>query len=125
MKGISWLDAQVGVLGSVLISPELAPRMLAETRPEDYTGDCRGVYDAIAALVREAQPVDAMTVRNRLGESSTELLRRLIEITPTAANYDAYAAATKEQARLDALRRQNTIGVRFPNGWLIFKPKYD
>ena len=105
MKGISWLDAQVGVLGSVLISPELAPRMLAETRPEDFNGECRGVYDAIAALVREAQPVDAMTVRNRLGESSTELLRRLIEVTPTAANYEAYAAATKEQARLDALRR--------------------
>ena len=69
---MTWLDAQVGVLGSVLISPELAPRMAAETRAEDFSGDMRGVYDAITALLAAAEPVDAMTVRNRLGAATLD-----------------------------------------------------
>ena len=101
---ISWLDAQVGVLGSVMIEPELAPRMIAELRASDFGAEVRGVYDAVAAMVRDGEPVDAMTVRNRLGEGSTELLKQIIGATPTSANYSAYAAACKEQARLSALR---------------------
>lgn len=46
-----WLDAQVGVLGSVLIEPELAPRVIAETQGSDYSGDYAAVYHAIASLL--------------------------------------------------------------------------
>ena len=98
-----WLDAQVGVLGSVLIKPELAPRLIVDTSAGDFSGDCRAVYGAICALVASGDPVDAITIRNRLGEASTELLKQIITATPTAANYEAYVAACKEQARLRSL----------------------
>ena len=101
----AWLEAQVGVLGSVLIEPSLAAKVVAETDEGDYTGDCRSIYRAIAELLAAHEPVDAMTVRNRLGPDSEPAIRRMMELTPTAANVSAYIAAAMEQARLLALQR--------------------
>lgn len=100
----AWLDAQVGVLGSVLISPELAAQVVAETDEGDYTGDCLSIYRAVASLLAAHEPVDAMTVRNKLGPASEPVLRRMMELTPTAANVSAYISAAKEQARLLSLQ---------------------
>ncbi len=101
----AWLEAQVGVLGSVLIEPSLAAKVVAETDEGDYTGDCRSIYRAITELLAAHEPVDAMTVRSRLGPDSEPAIRRMMELTPTAANVSAYIAAAKEQARLLALQR--------------------
>lgn len=100
----AWLEAQVGVLGSVLIEPKLAAKAVAETEASDYTGDYRSIFTAISELIAAHEPVDAMTVRNRLGPASDAMLRRIMEVTPTAANIDAYIAAAKEQSRLLALQ---------------------
>ena len=53
-----WLDAQVGVLGSVLISPELTPRLISETSEADYQGPYRLAYQAIRAVFLDGKPVD-------------------------------------------------------------------
>lgn len=98
-----WFDAQVGVLGSVLIEPSLAPKVVASTNETDYRGEYRAVYSAIAALLQEAQPVDVITVRNKLGPAYSELLMEIMKVTPTAANIDAYISACKEQSRLSSL----------------------
>lgn len=98
-----WLDAQIGVLGSVLIEPQLAPKVIAETRESDYRAEFRAVYGAIAGLLRDGQPVDVITVRNRLGEAYSELLMEIMKVTPTAAHIEAYISACKEQARLSQL----------------------
>lgn len=99
-----WLDAQVGVLGSVLIEPTLAPKVMAATSEHDYSGEYRTVFNAIAELVKEAAPVDAITVRNKLGTAYGELLMQIMKLTPTAVNIDAYIQACKEQSRLSALQ---------------------
>jgi len=99
-----WLDAQVGVLGSVLIEPSLAPQVVASTNAGDYTGEYRTIFGAIAALLQEAQPVDAITVRNKIGPAYSELLMEIMKVTPTAANVEAYMSACKEQSRLTQLR---------------------
>lgn len=98
-----WLDAQVGVLGSVLMEPELTPRVIAETQASDYSGDYAAVYQAIASLMTANQPVDIMTVRDKLGAKSAPLLVEIMRRTPTSANYDYYVTACKEQARLARL----------------------
>jgi len=98
-----WLDAQVGVIGSVLMEPELAPRVVAETQGSDYSGDYATVYQAIASLLTANQPVDIMTVRDRLGAKSAPLLVEIMRRTPTSANYNYYVTACKEQARLSRL----------------------
>lgn len=100
LSGREWLDAQVGVIGSVLISPELAPRVIAETAAEDYSGDCRGIFNAMVGLMQEQKPVDAMTIRNRLGPASETVIREIMQATPTAANIDAYIADCKDRSRL-------------------------
>lgn len=99
-----WLDAQVGVLGSVLISPELTPRLIAETAETDYRGQYRLVYQAIRAVFLDGKPVDPITVRDKLGPESASFLMQLMEVTPTAANFDAYVAACRAQAKVSRLQ---------------------
>lgn len=103
-KADRWLDAQVGVLGSVLISPELTPRLIAETTEADYHGPYRLAYQAIRAVFLDGKPVDPITVRDKLGPDSGQFLRQLMELTPTAANFDAYVAACRSQAKITRLQ---------------------
>lgn len=104
MNGDTWLDAQFSVLGSVLISPEVAPRVLQETRETDYAGACRTVYRAIKELFLAGSPIDPVSVSARLGGEYRSFLAQLMEITPTAANIETYLRITKDQARGAALR---------------------
>lgn len=104
MNGDTWLDAQYSVLGSVLISPEVAPRVLQETRETDYAGACRTVYKAIKELFLAGSPIDPVSVSARLGGEYRNFLAQLMEITPTAANIETYLRITKDQARGAALR---------------------
>ena len=98
-----WLDAQVGVLGSVLISPELAAKVVAETSEEDYTGQCLSIYRAVKSLFMAGKPADVVLIREKLGEPYTPVLMQMMEVTPTAANID-YIAACRERGRLLRLR---------------------
>lgn len=100
---VSWIDAQTGVLGSVLIEPGLAPRLLAETSASDYSGQHLAVYQAVAALIAEGSPVDVVTIGAKLGPAYKPTLVALMELTPTAANFDSYVEIVKEQSRLTAL----------------------
>ena len=104
-----WLDAQVGVLGSVLISPELVPRMISETSEADYQGPYRLAYQAIRAVFLDGKPVDPITVRDKLGPESGKFLMDLMQITPTAANFDAYVSACRSQAKV---KRLQEIGAK-------------
>lgn len=100
----NWLDSQAGVLGSVLISPELAPKVAAETAETDYSGEFLAVYRAITALLAEGTPVDVMTVGAKLGDTATPLLLGLMDRTPTAAHIDAYIEAVKTNSRLTRIQ---------------------
>ena len=102
---VKWTDAQTSVLGSVLIEPDLAPRLLSETSVADYSGEHRTVYQAIAALIADGSPVDAVTVGAKLGAAYKQMLVALMELTPTAANFDSYVEIVKEQSRLTALHK--------------------
>lgn len=89
------LSAQVAVLGSLLIDPSLVGQALERVRPEDFlTPKCRMVFEAIRSLYTEGRPTDPVTVRGRLGgkdgDSWTEYLLELMDLTPTAANVWEY-----------------------------------
>ena len=99
-----WLDAQVGVIGSVLISPELAPKVVAETSEQDYAGELRLIYSAIKRLFLTGKPVDPILIRAELGDGISPKLIQIMEVTPTARNIDHYIAAAKERGRLLRLR---------------------
>lgn len=94
----TWLQAQYSVLGSVLISPEVAPRVMAETRPEDFSGPCLTVYQAMRDVYRTGFPVDPVSVANKLSPDYHKFLTELMQITPTAANVGSYIALCREQS---------------------------
>ena len=100
----SWLQAQYSVLGSALISPELVPRVIAQTREEDFTGPCRTVYQAMRQIFQEGFPVDAVTLPGKLGAEYNSFLVQLMEITPTAANVEHYISLCREQSRVLSCR---------------------
>lgn len=99
-----WLDAQYSVLGSVLISPEVAPKVVHETSERDYQATCLTVYRVIRQLFLEGVAIDPVSVAARLGPDYRQFLAQLMEITPTAANIDHYIAICKEQSRVLSVR---------------------
>ena len=104
LKEGKWLEAQYSVLGSVLISPELAPKLVHETSERDYTAACLTVYKAIRKLFLEGAAIDPVSVAGVLGTSYRSFLAELMVITPTAANFDRYIAICREQSRVTAVR---------------------
>lgn len=100
----SWLDAQYSVLGSILISPELVPKVLTETSPSDFNGPCRAVYEAIVRLFNAGETVDIVSVNDALGKKYKDFLVQIMDITPTAANIDSYISRCRAQARVLQVR---------------------
>ncbi|MDB2353095.1 replicative DNA helicase, partial [Luminiphilus sp.] len=105
------VEAERSVIGGLLISPEgwdaIAEIVVAE---DFYRPEHRAIFRQIAKLVDLAQPVDVITVADRLlatGELDAAgghtYLAELAETTPTAANIRAYATAVHERAVLRKL----------------------
>ncbi len=124
------LSAQVSVLGSLLISPELVGPVLEQVRPEDFTNpQCRLVFQAIRALFTEGRRVDPTTVWDKLGgrpdEGWTQYLRELMDLTPTAANIWEYVPILREQSKqARAVELAGRI-LADPNRWDEFRVQLD
>ena len=99
-----WLEAQNGVLGSVLLEPDLAPKVIAQTSPEDYFGTNQTVFKAIKKLFLEGKPVDIISVAAALGSEYRQYIVQLMEITPTAAHLDNYIALVHAEAKVSKAR---------------------
>ena len=99
-----WLDAQIGVLGSVLVQPDLAAKVLAETCEEDFSGHCLTVYRAIRSLFQQGKPTDPIMVSNALGGTYADFLMQVMEITPTSGHLDYYISACRSRSQLLQLR---------------------
>ena len=102
------LTAQVSVLGSLLISPELTGEVLTKVRSEDF-GDpsCRQVFAAIREQFLSGGAVDPVAVLDRLGGGAQwgRFLARLMDETPTAANIWEYVPILRRQAMVRSIRQ--------------------
>lgn len=101
---MDWLSCQNAVLGAVLIQPNLAGRLLAESCTEEFEGGQRAVYTAISELFSENKLPDAVLVNGRLNGAYHDLIYQLLEITPSAANFEKYLEILKEKSRMSKLR---------------------
>lgn len=99
-----YLNAQVGVLGSVLIDDSLVGKVIHRTREEDFAGSYRTIYKAIKTLFLSGKPVDLITIAAALGPNYDKLLQQIMEVTPTSAKVDLYIDLTLEQAQLMRLK---------------------
>lgn len=94
------LDAQVAVLGSMLIDPETVGPMLHQLTADDFTeGRYRHVFQAVKRLHGQGKTPDALTVNDALGGNYRNILAQIMEVTPTSANAEEYAAICRRTAR--------------------------
>ena len=97
-----WVYAQQAILGSVLISPELAGKLVFGVHADDFITPYRTVYEAIRDLYTTGKVVDPVTVMHRIdgGKEVRNLVQQLMEITPTAANIDQYIGVCRTCSQL-------------------------
>jgi len=110
------LEAEQGVLGSMLLDRDAIARAIEGLRPEDFYRDAhRVIYAAMLELFERGEPVDLITVTNRLtGMGKLEdiggatYLASLPNVVPTAANVDYYASIVLEKSMLRSLINAGT-----------------
>lgn len=102
-----WVYAQQSVLGSVLIEPKCAGKLVFKVSEEDFMDVYRTIYAAIRDLYTTGKAVDPVTVLNKLGGGPEyyKLLRELMDITPTAANIDSYISICRESSMVYRYRQ--------------------
>lgn len=104
------LDFETGLLGSLLIEPEILGEMMLEVRPEDFSFTAyRHIFTAARELWQEGKPVDAITVAAAAGADYKDAILDCMTLTPTAANWRAYARGARSETighQLDDLAKQ-------------------
>lgn len=106
------IEAEQGVLGSVLIAPRTAAEVVGALSVEDWSPEHRCWFLGICSLFRAEKRLDAVTLLGELHEADDELNRQrrayatqLIELTPTAANLPAYLDLMQRASRMRRYRR--------------------
>ena len=100
------IDAELSVLGSMLLEPAAILEAADVLRPGDFYRDThQAIYRAIMALNDSGEPVDALTLieeLNRRGEfdkvGGDDAIRKILESPPHAANARYYAEIVHQKA---------------------------
>src|SRR5215213_967474 len=101
------MEAETSVLGSILLSERAMYALVVEEglKPEDfYRERHRVIYAAMLRLYRESEPIDVLTVTERLkSDGDGEAAATVDELTagvPAAGNVRQYARIVREHALL-------------------------
>jgi replicative DNA helicase len=101
------LEAESSVLGSILLSERAMYALVVEEglKPEDfYRERNRRIYAAMLRLYRESEPIDVLTVTERLkadgNGDAAETVDELTAGVPAAGNVRQYARIVREHALL-------------------------
>jgi len=114
------LDAEKGVIGSLLLDPLLCDDVATIVRPDDfYSSAHECLYSRILAMHNDGKRIDATLLMDRLA-SESELekiggpayLAELLHAVPHAANAVYYAEIVRDKAGLRALIHASTEILR-------------
>lgn len=105
------VEAEQSVIGSMLMDKEAIVSASEIVTSADFYQNQYGVmFDAMVELFNEGQPVDLITLQDRLKEkdvppevASLEVVRDIITTVPTSANVKSYANIVREKAVLRRL----------------------
>lgn len=96
-------EAQLAVVGSMLIDERCIGDVLAAVGPDDFpSGPYRTAFSCMRKLFMEGRPVDPVTVLDVVQgqENYADFLRQCMELTPTAANVLEYCAILRRLTRV-------------------------
>lgn len=98
------LESEHGVLGAMMLRPELIDTLAADLAAEDfYWPEHSAIYRAIIDLNAAGKGVDFLTVAERIGEfedgrSVLAYTGEIVKNTPSVANAATYAATVRERS---------------------------
>jgi len=106
-------EAELSVLGAVLIDKDSIGLVSEILSPKDFYNDLNGIiYDAMLSLYEERKPIDVITLTQRLKKTKngekveSSYVSELVNSVPTAANIEHYADLVRE-----ASTKRNLISV--------------
>ncbi len=102
------VEAEQSVLGAILLDKEVLTNVTEIIKSQDfYRDDHKEIFEAIIDLYEKAEPIDLITVAERLKIRGTldsvgglEYLTNLANVVPTTANAKHYAKIVEEKAIL-------------------------
>ena len=102
----AWAQAQHSVIGSLLRDPDEWAGQIFQSATPAMFGDkaLRHLFEAAREIWSAGVPVDPVTLGARAGTEYTKTIFECVELTPTAANTDAYLKILREQAQLNAMQ---------------------
>jgi len=111
-------EAEQATLGAMLLEREAIARVVSIVGAGDFYGDAhRNIYNAITELFNEGQPVDVVTLAERLRVrdlleqvGGQAYLAELLNAVPTAASAERYAGIVRDKAVLrDMISAANRV----------------
>ncbi len=114
------LEAERGVLGSILLLPLVCDDVALIVRPEDFYSEAnRTLYTHLRAMHDEGGRIDTTLVVERLKQAGqfemvggAAYLAEIMQLVPTAANATYYAEIVKNKATLRSLIHSSTEILR-------------
>lgn len=108
-------ETEQSLLGSMLMDQEMIPIAAEYVTSDDfYNKQYAAAYKAMVELYEDRQPVDPITLHNRLSQmdvppeaTTMEFIGALVNSVPTSANARSYAKLVAEKATLRKLIRVN------------------
>ena len=109
------LEAEQSVIGSMIMDKDAIIAASEIVNGADFYNSQYGIiFDTIVELNDQGQPVDLVTLQNKLKEkdvppevSSLEFVRDLLELVPTSVNASQYAQIVADKAVLRRMIRLN------------------
>lgn len=110
------LDAEMALLGSILVDKEIMPAVAEIVRPNDfYAAFHETIFQALFSLFERGEPLDKVTLSEELKQrglldkvGGLAYLTSLMEAVPTAASAEYYAKIVEEKAQLRRLIHAGT-----------------
>lgn len=114
------LEAEIAVLGSMILDHTVGGEVLQILHPEDfYRNDHRQIFEALVELHDANQKIDLVILRDHLKKKAIfdevgglVKLTEVVEAVPTAANAVHYAKIVREKAVLRGIIKAGTEMVR-------------
>jgi len=114
------LQAEAGVLGSILLDPRCLNEVSLILRPEDFYAKAnRKIYRHLLAMDTERQPIDVSLLLERLhtvgdleAVGGSAHLAEILNAVPYAANAVYYAKIVRDKAILRAIIHASTESLR-------------
>lgn len=99
------LDAEMALLGSVMLRPDAVYEIMDLVRPESFYFDKhRVIYDGMLDLFQKHEPIDLLSLSSRLKEKElleriggTTFLTELTSVVPSSANIKHYASIVQKK----------------------------